>query len=131
MEMKKLLGYLGTRWVAICWTILILILMCIPGNMIPQEQKFFVPDFDKLVHAGLFGILVWLWCLYYRRNLLPGKRLARIFFYVFLISGLYGFGTEFLQKYVIPMRDYDNVDIIADLVGAAIGYGICNIRLLF
>jgi VanZ family protein len=105
--------------------------MCIPGNMIPQEQKFFVPDFDKLVHAGLFGILVWLWCLYYHRNLLAGKKMARNFFYVFLASALYGFLTEILQKYVIPMRDYDNVDIIADLLGAAIGYGISNIRLLF
>jgi len=105
--------------------------MCIPGNMIPQEQKFFVPDFDKLVHAGLFGVFVWLWCLYFRRKMIPGKKLTRAFFYIFLTASLYGFGTEILQKYVIPMRDYDNVDIIADIVGAGIGYGLSNMRLLF
>jgi len=129
--MKILHALLGTRWAAICWTILILIAMCIPGNMIPQEQKFFVPDFDKLVHAVLFGTFVWLWCLYIHKKLVPGKKMARLFFYVFLGAALYGFGTELLQKYVIPMRDYDNADIIADMTGAAIAYGICNIRLLF
>ena len=129
--MKGLRNIIGTRWAAICWTGLILVLISIPGNMIPQEQKFFVPDFDKLIHAVLFGTLVWLWCHYYHRKWIAGKKLARQFFYVFLAAALYGFGTEILQKYFIPMRDYDNVDIIADLTGAAIAYGICNIRLLF
>jgi VanZ family protein len=99
--------------------------------MLPQEQKFFVPNFDKLIHAGLFGTLVWLWCHYYHRRHNPGKKMARQFFYVFLAAALYGFGTEILQKFFIPMRDYDNADIIADLSGSAIAYGICNIRLLF
>jgi VanZ family protein len=129
--MKRLRNLIGMRWVAICWTVFILVLICIPGNMLPKEQKFFVPDFDKLIHAILFGTFVWLWCHYCHRKLSQGKKLARQFFYVFLAAALYGFGTEILQKYFIPMRDYDNADIIADLSGAAIAYGICNIRLLF
>jgi hypothetical protein len=37
---------------------------------------------------------------------------------------------EFLQKCCIPLRDYDEADIIADMVGAGIGYGLSNLLLL-
>lgn len=128
--MKTIRIYLGTRWVAVCWTIFILILISIPGNVLPSEEKFAVPNADKLVHSFLFGIFVWLWCLYYYRVGIRGRKLARIFFIFFLISIAYGIGTELIQKYFIPMREYDQSDIIADIIGAGIAYGICNIRLL-
>ena len=37
---------------------------------------------------------------------------------------------EFVQKYFIPSRDFEIGDILADVVGAAIAYGICNIYLI-
>lgn len=128
--MKTIKAWLGTRWFAVCWTLLILILISIPGNVLPKEETFGVPDADKLIHSFLFGIFVWLWCLYYYRRGIRGRKLATVFFFVFLISMAYGAGTEFIQKYFIPMRDFTLGDIIADIMGAGVGYGICNIRLL-
>jgi len=37
---------------------------------------------------------------------------------------------EYVQKYFIPFRDFDTVDIISDLIGAGFGYGISNISLI-
>jgi VanZ family protein len=37
---------------------------------------------------------------------------------------------EYVQKYWIPGRDYDLADIIADMFGAGIGYGLSNLLLL-
>ena len=78
----------------------------------------------------LFGGFVFLWCFYYTNKGLPGNRLVRIFFYAFVIACAYGIGMEYVQKYFIPMRDFDEADIIADIIGASLSYGICNIRLL-
>jgi VanZ family protein len=51
-----------------------------------------------------------------------------IFFRIFIIASVFGTSTEFIQKY-IPLRDFDIADILADVVGAAIAYGIANIFL--
>jgi hypothetical protein len=127
--MKRIKEYFGTRWLAITWTMVILILISIPGSMLPKEKNFAVPGFDKFVHATLFGIFVWLWCLYYQKNQVQGRRLTTQFFFVFLVAALYGISTEFIQKYLIPMRDFDKADIMADWTGAILAYGYCNIRL--
>jgi len=89
-----------------------------------------LPGFDKIVHIGLFGGFVLLWCFYYSSKRLSSKKQLRIFFYIFLIASLYGIGMEYVQKYLIPMRDFDVEDILADLMGAGLAYGICNISLV-
>ncbi|HTS45884.1 MAG TPA: VanZ family protein [Puia sp.] len=128
--MKKLRKYLGKQYIAISWTVIIGILLCIPGSMLPQEQTFAIPNFDKLVHVALFSGFVILWCMYFSSKNLPRKKLLRLFFLFFIISCTYGIGMEFVQKYFIPMRDYDPYDIILDLIGAGLGYGFCNITLI-
>ena len=112
----------------IAWSIIVLILLTLPGSMLPQEKVFAIPNFDKLVHMGLFGGFVLLWSLYFNKKILNQRKLLVIFFRIFIISSLYGATTEFIQKY-IPSRDFDIADILADVAGAAIAYGIANIFL--
>lgn len=112
----------------IAWTIIVLILLTLPGSMLPQEKAFAIPNFDKLVHMGLFGGFVLLWSIYFNKKVTNPKKLLVIFFRIFIIASLYGATTEFIQKY-IPSRDFDIADILADVVGAAIAYGIANIFL--
>jgi VanZ family protein len=112
----------------IAWTIIVLILLTLPGSMLPQEKAFSIPNFDKLVHMGLFGGFVLLWSLYFNKKITNQKKLLVIFFRIFIIGGVYGATTEFIQRY-IPSRDFDIADILADVVGAAIAYGIANIFL--
>ncbi len=128
--MKRFAIYLTKRWVSVTWTVIIFILLAIPGSVIPKEQGFSIPHLDKVVHIILFGGFVFLWSFYYSRRKVTLKKKARIFFAIFIIACVYGITMEYVQKYFIPGRDYDQEDIIADIIGAALAYGICNIRLM-
>ena len=97
--------------------------------MLPKEEAFKIPNFDKLVHASLFGGFVLFWSTYFSEKKIVQSKLLVIFFRIFVIASLYGTATEFIQKYFIPGRDFDIADILADISGAAIAYGISNIYL--
>ncbi|HWB94391.1 MAG TPA: VanZ family protein [Puia sp.] len=122
--------YLAALYIPVIWTLIIAILMCLPGKLIPSEQNFKIPNFDKFVHASLFGGFVFLWGLYRSNRVSVISTLARSYFIFYVLANVYGIGMEYVQKYWIPGRDYDLADIIADMVGAGIGYGLCNLLLL-
>jgi VanZ family protein len=122
--------YFSAWYVPIIWTLLIAVAMLTPGSYIPNENKFAIPNFDKLVHAGLFGGFVFLWSLYLTTGRRTVLRLLSGFFCFYLLSTGFGVATELMQKYWIPGRDFDLMDIIADMFGAGIGYGLSNLLLL-
>ncbi len=129
MQINWLKKYLGKIYAPLCWTLLVLILLTLPGNMLPSEPGFKIPQFDKFVHFCLFGVFVGLWCLYVHvRQPLAVKRL-QWFFLVFSVAVAFGIVMEYVQKYYIPFRDFELGDIIADMIGAGVAYGICNILL--
>ena len=107
---------------SIAWTAIILLLLCLPGGMFPKEEGFAISDFDKYVHATLFGGFVVLWCWYlagkYPETLIPYS----VAFGLFVLSCLFGIALEFVQKFWIPGRDYDPMDMVADSIGAFIGW---------
>ena len=122
--------YLSALYIPISWTLIIAVLMCIPGRMLPSETGFKIPNFDKLVHMGLFGGFVFLWGLYLARRTSAYEVLLRGFFIFYVISNFYGYSMELMQRCCVIGRDYDLADIIADMIGAGLGYGLCNLLLL-
>lgn len=122
--------WLSRFYIPVCWTLLIGVLLTLPGSMLPDERRFRIPQFDKIVHIGLFGGFVFLWCFQLSSRGLPQKRLLRAFFVVFIFAAVYGIGMEYVQKYFIPHRDFELGDIIADLVGASLAYGLSNLYLI-
>ena len=122
--------YFSALYVPVIWTLLIAVAMFTPGSYIPNENKFAIPNFDKLVHAGLFGGFVFLWSLYLTRGRRTAARLLLPFFCFYLVSTGFGIASEIIQKYWIPGRDFDLMDIIADMFGAGVGYGLSNLLLL-
>ncbi len=122
--------YFGKIFWPIAWTLVIGILLAMPGSMLPNETHFAIPQFDKIVHISLFGGFVFLWNLYLSSRPIPLSRLLRLFFLIFLIAEAYGIGMEYVQKYYIPGRDFDEADIIADIIGAGLAYGISTTTLL-
>jgi VanZ family protein len=128
--MKKIKKYLSQKWVAIAWTLMVIILLAIPGKMIPEEPAFAIPQFDKVVHIVMFGLFVWLWSNHYAALNLNKRKLLKIFFLIFILGVVLGIGMEYVQKYFIPNRDFDEADIIADMIGAGLAYGICNLSML-
>lgn len=104
----------------IAWTALIIFLLCIPGDDIPDTSSFLPPNFDKIVHFGLFAGFSFLWTAYF---FLKSKESSpKKFLFIFGILGLVlGIALEFVQLYFIPNRSFDWIDIIADGAGVAFG----------
>ncbi len=115
---------------AILWVIITTVLLVLPGPDIPQVSFLDEIYFDKWVHAGLFGGMTFLFCFPFIKNFTASKKLM---ISIAIICALYGVAMEYVQKYFAFERDFDYYDMIADSVGAIIGYYISNflkIRLL-
>jgi len=118
MQFKK---SLKKYWPAIVWSALIFLLLAIPGSDLPQESSFLdIPHSDKWVHGGIFALFVILWCRAVRIwN--PTRKLFRAFLLIALAGIVFGYAMELVQKYFIPNRDYDLMDVVADAAGCLIG----------
>ncbi len=114
--MKKMLRY--AIWPAILWSVIIFILLIIPGQGFPEGPK--VPSLDKIIHIFLFGVQVFLWCRYIdRTHVAPA---SWIFLLVFLISCIYGIAMEYVQQYWVANRGFETGDIFADITGSLGGW---------
>lgn len=122
--------YFSSLYVPVLWTIIVATLCCLPGSMLPSESHFSIPGFDKFVHVCFFGGFVLLWNLYESRKIADAARLLRIFFLFYVLGNVFGISIEYIQKYWIPGRDYDLADMIADMIGAGLAYGVSNLWFL-
>lgn len=113
-------------WLALIWSITTLILLCLPGSVIPSHGFFSLPFIDKIVHLILFGGLVFFWSLYSYFHRHPNIITVRVSWIIVLLSFLFGVIMEFVQKNFIPNRSFDGGDIIADLVGSLFGYFVTH-----
>jgi hypothetical protein len=122
--------YFAASYVPVTWTIIIGVLLALPGSALPKEEAFSIPQFDKIVHMTLFGVFVFLWDLRQTKRSPDTRLLVRWFFAFYVLANIYGAGMEYVQKYWIPGRDFDLADIIADMIGAGLGYGFSHLFLL-
>jgi VanZ family protein len=94
------------------WPAFILVVLLLPGRHLPSETLFPIPHFDKLVHAGLFFVLTYIWL----QTAAARKRLTRRVMAVLVCSAiLYGMGLEWLQQFT--GRDWDKWDALANTLG--------------
>ncbi len=105
----------------IAWFFIVAILTLMPGSDVPEIGWMdAIPNFDKLVHAGLFGGLTFLFCLPYFKSPFSHRQKINHFIRITFAVIIWGITVEFLQKYFIPGRDFDLLDWAADSVGALI-----------
>jgi VanZ family protein len=96
-----------SRWIpAIAWAGLLLWLGNLPPSRIPSGPG----GFDKLLHAGAYGVLGFLAAFAARRGAATGACAA------LLIGGIDEWGQS-----RVPGRYGDGLDLLADVVGGAIG----------
>jgi VanZ family protein len=109
MPLKALLAW--------SWTIVILVLCWIPRMFLSGEEKlpkpFFVPNFDKLVHMGIFAVFAVLW-------MRVGSSSRRAWWVVAAGVAL-AVITELGQEIPIVNRDCNVADGLADSVGVIVG----------
>jgi VanZ family protein len=102
----------------IAWFFTLLVLICLPGKDVPDEGWIGIANFDKLVHAVLFGGIVFLFCMPFKKIAIAKQEKINLFARVMIATIVWGFTTELIQKYFIPGRQYDLMDWLADSIGA-------------
>ena len=108
----------------IIWFIFVLVVVFLPGDDVPDESWLSLSNFDKLIHATLFGGLVFFFCLPFKKAVIERTEKLNLFLRITIATIVWGFTTELIQKYFIPGRQYDLIDWIADSVGAIIAFFI-------
>src|SRR5688500_16045967 len=88
------------------------ILFCLPGDIFPEDVLFDILKVDKLIHIGLFTLMVVLWSLPFISRIENSDRLSNIFIGVALAFVLYGMLIEFIQGNFIRNRTMGIDDII-------------------
>ena len=104
---------------AIGWFILIYILLTLPGRDLPKSDFLESIHFDKVVHAGLFAGLVFLFS-YPLRDIFSYKH--SLYLLIVVLAIVYGIAMEYVQKYFTSDRSFDVTDMMGDAAGAFIGY---------
>jgi VanZ family protein len=115
--MKTTFKYYGP---AILWALFIFILCSIKLGGVSNSPMFF-PGFDKLVHCGLFFVLVVFYCYgLLRQQSYQGFSYKKIIL-ITIIAITYGGIIELLQRYFFTWRSGEWDDLFADAVGASMG----------
>jgi VanZ family protein len=103
------------------WTVVVLLLTLLPGKDLPGPSFLdLIPQFDKVVHAGLFFIFVIAWSFgSYRSGALQYPK--KILTFTILAVAL-GILIECIQlEWKAIHRDFELMDITADTIGALLG----------
>ncbi len=112
----------------IAWFFLTLIAISIPGKELPKFGPWFEQiSVDKLIHTFLFGMLAFLWMLPVAISTTATQNKKYWFIKVAIAAALWGLAAELIQKYFIPMRSYDLVDLLANTLGVIIAFIYCRL----
>ncbi|NPA68795.1 MAG: VanZ family protein [Chlorobi bacterium] len=95
----------------------ILFLCLMPGSETKKIMFFDFPHLDKIVHFGMFFLFSFALFIDLNNNTEFPKK--KILLTVFFLSFFVGVITEIIQKYFIPLRSGDLLDLLADTAGYA------------
>lgn len=105
----------------LAWTVLITVLLTLPGSALPKEGWLDFLHPDKWIHLVIFAVLVWLTDRVIKKQEWPGGHPPNMGL-IQAVCFLYGAGMEVVQHYLIPNRSFDVWDIVADGAGCLVGY---------
>jgi VanZ family protein len=109
----------------IAWFFVVGLLTLMPARDVPEVGWFDkIPDFDKFVHAVLFGGLVILFALPIFKSQIPFRQKVNYAIRVSMAVIVWGITIEFLQKFFVPSRDFDLLDWAADTLGVIVAFWV-------
>lgn len=104
----------------VIWISIVFILLTLPAKDFGSVE-IRIPNFDKLVHAGLFGGIVFLYGI--AVITIHGQRIKNTTIIVTIFACIYGCAMEYVQRDCLhPPRDFSYGDMTADAAGAIVGY---------
>ena len=111
----------------IAWFLFVLVLICLPGEDVPEQPGWLnIPEFDKLVHATLFGGIVFWFCMPFKKSSIDRADKINLFIKISIATIVWGIATEYIQKFFIDGRQFDLLDWAADSAGAIIVFFVCR-----
>ena len=111
------------QWRAIVWVIFILIITGTPGSYIPEVVTFWEwLQPDKIVHVAVFGVLSFVILYNARTQYLQSNRRYLYVIVAVGVTAIYGLLVEILQRYVFIGRSGNVYDVLADIIGAIVGW---------
>lgn len=113
--LRKLLPFIPF----LLWIALIIVLLTLPAKDF-SEVKVAIPFLDKIVHFGLFALLVVLYGLPFIKQ--PFRKNSKKIFLIMLFAIVLGITMEFVQKYCTNSRGFSEWDMVADAIGAVSGF---------
>lgn len=117
---KQLQTYFATKWPVIIWSVIIFLLLVVPPISIAKEKQIDFTHLDKVIHSILFAIQVVLWGYYLQSKNRPVSVFRLNLAGAVFLSCCYGILMEYVQ--LVVNRDFDVWDMLADAVGAIIGW---------
>ena len=114
---QHLSGHNLFRVVALLWTIAMIYLCLIESVKVP---KFQIPFRDKIVHFSFYFGFMYLWARSFKNTSFT-KNLQDL-----ILGILLGITIEFLQDNFTKTRAFDIYDILANTIGALIGFIFVN-----
>lgn len=110
----------------IAWFFIVGILTLMPGSDIPKVGWLYqIPNFDKVVHAGLFGGMTFLFCMPCFKSPFSFYQKVNYFIRISLAAIVWGITVEVIQKYFVPGRSFDLTDWLADSIGVLVALWLC------
>ncbi|GJM59635.1 MULTISPECIES: VanZ family protein [unclassified Persicobacter] len=103
----------------IIWVIIILFLTLLPASSLPSGINWYIP-FDKLAHAGVFGILALLLTIGSCKQYSVEHMKRFPYHWTISLCFVFGLLIEVLQG-SFTSRHFEWMDLVADMIGAFIG----------
>ena len=114
---RRIISY---KFFPLTFTLFTILLLCLPGSMVPGTGIFALKNLDKIVHVLMFGINVLFWGWHYETSDRGAASLKIIFIAATAIMITLGSVMEYVQMYFIPNRSFDGYDIVADIIGSVL-----------
>lgn len=102
------------------WAVIILFISGMPGDYIPQSPLWRIPQFDKIVHMGLYFPLGFFLMAEFRLAKQPMLNRHSILLTLIFVA-VYGGLIEIGQDYLFVNRTADWWDFLSDIFGGFLG----------
>src|SRR5688500_8975768 len=98
---RRILSY---KFFPLSFTLFTVLLLCLPGSMVPGTGIFALKNLDKVIHVLIFGMNVLFWGWHYETSGRQAGNLKIIFIAATALMITIGIVMEYVQMYFIPNR---------------------------
>ncbi|HET9055875.1 MAG TPA: VanZ family protein [Chitinophagaceae bacterium] len=111
--------YFYSFWPGILWTLVIIILLLLPGSNFPKNNWLEIIHIDKWAHSFLFCFFILFWWLGYRKKSVLQQKNTLI--KLVLAGILLGLTMEVIQHFWVKGRSFEIMDVLFDIAGSFLG----------